>query len=64
MKIVIVGGGTIGWLTTFVMSKIRPKHQYINITKGEEGSTDGDINPSEMYTVIENEFEKEYGDFQ
>lgn len=32
MKIVIVGGGTIGWLTTFVMSKIRPKHQYINIT--------------------------------
>ena len=31
MKIVIVGGGTIGWLTTFVMSKIRPKHQYINI---------------------------------
>ena len=32
MKIVIVGGGTIGWLTTFVMSKIRPKHQYINVT--------------------------------
>jgi len=35
MKIVIVGGGTVGWLTTFVMSKIRPKHQYINITSSD-----------------------------
>ncbi len=38
--------------------------QYINIVKGEDGSTDGDITPSQMYTLIENEFEKEYGDFQ
>ena len=35
MKIVIVGGGTAGWLTTFIMSKIRPKHEYINISSDE-----------------------------
>lgn len=35
MKIIIVGGGTAGWLTTFVMSKIRPNHEYINISSSE-----------------------------
>jgi tryptophan halogenase len=35
MKIVIIGGGTAGWITTFYLSSIKNGNQYVNISSEE-----------------------------
>jgi tryptophan halogenase len=40
MKIIIVGGGTAGWMTSLYLSHTRPQHQYITI-ESEDISTIG-----------------------
>jgi len=35
MKVVIVGGGTVGWITTFYLSSIKNGNEYINISSEE-----------------------------
>lgn len=37
MRIVIVGGGTTGWLVSFILSKTRPQNQYINVSSSSLG---------------------------
>lgn len=32
MKIAIVGGGTSGWMTSFILSTIRKEHEYVNVS--------------------------------
>jgi len=35
MKIAIVGGGTSGWIASFILSTIRKEHEYINISSSD-----------------------------
>jgi tryptophan halogenase len=64
MKIVIVGGGTAGWITTFYLSSIKNGNQYVNISSEEipiigvgEGTTGRfpDIFSKEIYGININE---------
>ena len=35
MKVVIVGGGTVGWMTSLYLSSIKNGNEYINISSEE-----------------------------
>ena len=35
MKVVIIGGGTVGWITTLYLSSIKNGNEYINISSEE-----------------------------
>jgi tryptophan halogenase len=68
MKIVIVGGGTTGWLTSFILSKTRPHNEYINVSSSSlgiigvgEGTTGlfRSILTDSFYELNEYEFMKE-----
>ena len=68
MKIVIVGGGTAGWLAAFMLSKLQPNHSYTVIDSSKVGivgvgeSTTGhfrDIIADPFFGTSEEEFIKE-----
>ncbi len=68
MRIVIVGGGTTGWLVSFMLSKTRPQNEYINVSSSSIGivgvgeSTTGvfrNILTDPFYGLNEFEFVKE-----
>lgn len=68
MRIVIVGGGTTGWLVSFMLSKTRPQNEYINVSSSSIGivgvgeSTTGvfrSILTDPFYELNEFEFVKE-----
>jgi len=68
MKIVIVGGGTAGWLAAFMLSKLQPEHSYTVIDSSKIGiigvgeSTTGqfrDIIVDPFFGTTEKEFMKE-----
>ena len=70
MKIVVVGGGTAGWLAALMISKIRPEHNVtviesskIGIIGAGEGSTGSltNIVQNEMWNLgcVEQDFVKE-----
>jgi len=65
MKIAIVGGGTSGWMTSFILSTIRKEHEYINISSSDipiigvgEGTTGKflDIFRAPIYDININQF--------
>lgn len=64
MKVIIVGGGTAGWITTFYLSSIKNGNEYVNVSSEEipiigvgEGTTGRfpDIFSKEIYNTNINE---------
>ena len=56
MKIVIVGGGTAGWLAALLISKIRPEHTVTCIESTKVGVVGvGESTTGALTTIIQNE---------
>ena len=56
MKIVIVGGGTAGWLAALMISKIRPEHSVTCIESSKIGIIGaGEGSTGSLTNIVQNE---------